>query len=96
MLQLSVPGSSSLGKIFPKIKWAFFSEWQKDIDFTIQQVFNSEDKETYHSTVLFLGSTAKLKGDKSGWSFATNADKEKQDVKKFILTENETSTCFLH
>lgn len=47
-------------------------------------------------TSLLLGSSTKLKGDRSSSSFATNADKEKQDVKKIILTDNETCACFLH
>lgn len=68
MLHLPVPGNSSSGIIFQKMKWVFFSERQKYDDFIIQT-------KSSHSTALFPGSMAKLKGDKSGSSFAINAYK---------------------
>lgn len=36
VLHLPVPGNLSLGITFPKINWVFFSEWEKDGDFIIQ------------------------------------------------------------
>lgn len=60
----------------------------------LKQDFNSEHKETYHITVLFLASMAKLKGDKSGWSFATNTNNEKQDVKKLFWPRMKPARAF--
>lgn len=89
MLHLPVPGNSSLGVLFPEIKRVFFSEWQEDEDFITQTRHLPQ-----HSSVPQLhGHTKRWH---SSWSVATNADKEKQDAKKVILTKDETSTCFLH
>lgn len=83
VLHVLVPGNSSLGITCLKTKWVFFSEWQR-WRLWFKQALNSEDKGTDHSTAPSLSSAAKLRGDKSGCPFTTNADKEKQDVQKLL------------
>lgn len=55
-----------------------------------------EEKKTYHSPVLFLDSTAKLRGMKAADHLLPGTNIDKGKTRKSILTKNGTSTCLVH